>query len=228
MSQVGTTPSARSPLISCHCAAVPGTSNSSFSDGSGAAAAVPAARPTQSARIARRMGITHFDDAPSAELAVGHLRARWSRLGEAAGCVAVGVRRIQVHEGFWSTPCHEHGSAEEIFYVLEGRGLSWQKGGVTEVGPGDCIVYLPRAGAHSVHGLTEIDLLAFGPRHYDESPRFPRLGYSLIGNRFVATEDGAIDGYPAQFVRESELGPPELPAEPGPRPPTIVNVAEVE
>ena len=39
---------------------------------------------------------------------------------------------------------------------------------------------------------------------------------------------GAIDGLPTQFVREAELGPPELPAEPGPRPPTIVNVADVE
>ena len=29
-------------------------------------------------------------------------------------------------------------------------------------------------------------------------------------------------------MREAELGPPELPAEPGPRPATIVNVADVE
>jgi len=173
------------------------------------------------------MGITHFDEAPSAELAVGHLRGRWSRIGEAAGCVRVGVRRIQVHEGFWSTPCHEHGSAEEIFYVLGGRGLSWQKGEVTEIGAGDCIVYHPRAGAHSVHGLTDVDLLAFGPRHYDEAPRFPRLGYVLVGNRFVPSEEGAIDGYPAQFVREAELGPPEI-GEPGARRSTIVNVADVE
>ena len=37
-----------------------------------------------------------------------------------------------------------------------------------------------------------------------------------------------MDGLPTQFVREAELGPPELPAEPGPRPSTIVNVADVE
>jgi uncharacterized cupin superfamily protein len=174
------------------------------------------------------VGITHFDDAPQHQLAVGHLNATWSLLGEAAGSIRVGVRRIQVREGSWSTPCHEHGREEEIFYVLAGRGLSWQKGEVAEIGPGDCIVYLPRRGAHSLHALTELDVLAFGPRHYDESPRFPRLGYSLLGSRWVESGEGAVDGAPVQFVREAEIGPPELPAEPGPRPATIVNVAEVE
>jgi uncharacterized cupin superfamily protein len=174
------------------------------------------------------VGLTHFDEAPRQELAIGHLNAAWSMLGEAAGCLTVGVRRIEVHEGGWSTPCHEHGQSEEIFYVLAGRGLSWQGGEVAEIGPGDCIVYLPRRGAHSVHGLTELDVLAFGPRSYDESPRFPRLGYTLVNGRFVQSEPGALEGYPIQFVRESELGPPELPPEPGPRPANIVNIADVE
>ena len=38
------------------------------------------------------------------------------------------------------------------------------------------IVYRPRGGAHSVHAPHEpIDLLAFGPREYDEAVRFPTL-----------------------------------------------------
>ena len=174
------------------------------------------------------MGLTHFDEAGRGALAVGHLQATWSYLGEGAGCVGIGLRRIQVHEGAWSTPAHEHGRSEEIFYVLAGRGLSWQRGEVAEIGEGDCIVYLAGSGAHTLHALTELDVLAFGPRERDESPRFPRLGASLLGNRFVESTPGAIDGLPAQFVREAELGPPELPAEPGPRPATIVNVADVE
>jgi len=174
------------------------------------------------------VGLTHFDEAGRGALAVGHLQATWSYLGEGAGCVGIGLRRIQVHEGAWSTPAHEHGRSEEIFYVLAGRGLSWQRGEVAEIGEGDCIVYLAGSGAHTLHALTELDVLAFGPRERDESPRFPRLGASLLGNRFVESTPGAIDGLPAQFVREAELGPPELPAEPGPRPATIVNVADVE
>jgi uncharacterized cupin superfamily protein len=173
------------------------------------------------------VGIAHFDDAPAREYSVGHIRGRWSALGEAAGSVGVGVRRIEIPPGGWSTAAHEHGRSEELFYVLGGRGLSWQKGRTTEVGPGDCILYAPRAGAHTLHALDALDVLAFGPRHSDESPRFPRLGLSLVGNRTVESAPGSQDGAPIQFVREAELGPPELP-EPGERPASIVNVRDVE
>lgn len=173
------------------------------------------------------MGLTHLDEAHAGDREIGHLRARWTRLGEGAGSVNVGLRRIQISAAGWSTPAHDHGREEEIFYVLSGRGLSWHGGRTAEVGPGDCIVYLPGEGAHSVHALEPLDVLAFGPREYDESVEFPRLGMSLIGNRAVETLPGVTDGRPIQFVREAEIGPPELPSEPGPRPATIVNLADV-
>ncbi len=173
------------------------------------------------------MGITHFDDAPAREYDLGHIRGRWTGLGEAAGSAEIGVRRIQLPSGSWSTPAHEHGREEELFYVLAGRGISWQAGRTAEIGAGDCVAYLPNRGAHSVHALEPLDLLAFGPREYDEAIGFPRLGMSLVGRRAVVSEPGAIGRLPFQFVRESELGPPELPAEPGERPPTIVNIEDV-
>ena len=71
-------------------------------------------------------------------------------VGAAAGCVNVGVRRIEVPAGGWSTPAHEHGREEEIFYVLGGRGLSWQAGEASEISAGDCIVYLP--ASRRAHG----------------------------------------------------------------------------
>jgi uncharacterized cupin superfamily protein len=174
------------------------------------------------------VGITHLDEARRSELRVGHIQGTWSYLGEDAGCVGVGVRRIQVPTGGWSTPAHEHGRQEEIFFVLGGRGLSWQAGKTAEIGEGDCIVYRPGRGAHTVHALDDLDVLAFGPRGGDESPRFPRLGYSLLGGRWVESGQGAIDGLPVQFVKEAEIGPPELPAEPDPRPTNIVNLRDVE
>ena len=67
------------------------------------------------------MGLTHFDDARRPELADGHLHATWSYLGEDTGCVGIGLRRIQVREGAWSTPAHEHRRSEEIFYILAGQ-----------------------------------------------------------------------------------------------------------
>jgi len=174
------------------------------------------------------MTIAHFDEAPAREYEIGHIRGRWTGLGDAAGSVGVGVRRIELPAGGWSTPAHEHGREEEIFYVLAGSGISWQAGRTAEIGAGDCIVYLPKRGAHTVHATEPLDLLAFGPREHDESIGFPRLAMSIVGRRMVASEPGAIDRAPAQFVREAELGPPELPEEPGERPSTVVNVDSVE
>ncbi|HTP19813.1 MAG TPA: cupin domain-containing protein [Solirubrobacteraceae bacterium] len=175
------------------------------------------------------MGIAHFEDVPARERGTGHLRGRWSMLGNVAGCVNVGVRRIEVPVGGWSTPAHEHGREEEIFYVLGGRGLSWQAGEAAEIRAGDCIVYLPGGGAHTVHALEPLDVLAFGERSDDESVGFPRLGMSYVGSRLVGSLPGAINGEATQFVLESQLGPPSLPVgEPAPRPPTIVNLEDVE
>jgi uncharacterized cupin superfamily protein len=178
------------------------------------------------------VGIAHLDDAPFHEHALGHLRSRWTMVGDAAGCEKVGVRRIQVPAGGWSTPAHEHGLDEEIFYVLSGRGVSWQAGEAAEVRAGDCIVYLASGGEHTLHALEPLDVLAFGERHEDESVGFPRLGLSLVGNRAVESLPYLVDGIPIQFLRESELGPPALPdLLPGPdapRPATIVNVEDVE
>jgi uncharacterized cupin superfamily protein len=175
------------------------------------------------------VGIARLDEGRRREVDLGHLRSRWTYAGEAAGCVKVGMRRIELPTGGWSTPAHEHGLDEEIFYVLSGRGLSWQAGEVCEVRPGDCIVYLARGGAHTLHALEPLEVLAFGDRHEDESVGFPRLGMSYAGTRMVESVPGMTDGQPTQFVRESALGPPPLPSEgPGPRPPTVVNLEDVE
>ncbi len=174
------------------------------------------------------MGITHFEEARQREVEIGHLRARWTFLGEAAGSVGVGVRRIEMLPGGWSTPAHDHGRAEEIFYVLAGRGLCWQNDQTTEVGAGDCIVHRPGRGAHTLHALDALDVLAFGPRAADESPHFTRLGMSLVGSHAVETVPAPVGGARLQFAREAELGAPDLPDEPGPRPPNIVNLDSVE
>lgn len=174
------------------------------------------------------MGVTHFDEAPAREYAFGHLRNRWTLLGEAAGSERIGVRRIQVEPGGWSTPAHEHGVSEEIFYVLGGTGVSWQRGRTTAIGTGDCIVYLARRGEHSVYAEEPLDLLAFGTRAFDEATRLPRLGISTLGGRAVESTAGPADGTPIQFIREGEIGPPDLPPEPGRRPRTIVALDDVE
>ncbi len=174
------------------------------------------------------MGITHFDDASAVDYELGHLRGRWTLLGEAAGCVTVGVRRLQLPPGGWSTPAHEHGRSEEIFYVLSGTGVSWHGGRTAAIRAGDAILYLPRSRPHTVHAREQLDLLAFGTREYDESPRFPQLGLSLLGSRAVDSGPGSVDRVPIQFVREAEHGPPELPETLDERPATVVNLDQLE
>jgi uncharacterized cupin superfamily protein len=174
------------------------------------------------------MGLTHFDDAPSFEFTLGHLGGRWSRLGDAAGCRRVGLQRIELPSGMWSTPAHEHGRSEEIFFVVAGAGISWQAGAAAAIRAGDCIVYHPRGGAHTLRADEPLDVLAFGTREHDESPAFPRLELSLIGARAVESLPYVFEGGPIQFAGEAELGPPEVSTEPGPRPQTIVNLDAVE
>ena len=174
------------------------------------------------------MGIAHFEDTPAWDASLGHLSARWSDLGTAAGSVGVGVRRIEVAAGAWSTPAHDHAGAEELFYVLAGRGLSWCDGATAEIGAGDAIAYLAGAGAHTLAALEPLDVLAFGPRHRDGSTRFPRLGLTMIGRRYVESVAGDAAGPMLQFVREAEIGAPETAGPPGPRPANIVNLADVE
>ena len=173
-------------------------------------------------------GMAHRDETPGTAVRVGHLQATWTDLGTAAGSVTIGCRRLQIEPGGWSTPAHEHGRGEEIFYVLAGRGLVWQKGAAFEVGENDCVVFLPNRGAHTVQAGDEpLDVLAFGPRISEEAPRFPRLGMTLVGRRMVESTPGVIDRAPAQFVREAELGPPDTSTRVE-RPATCVNLADVE
>ena len=54
----------------------------------------------------------HWDDVEGARRTVGHLDGTWFDLGSAAGSREVGVQRIRVEPGAWSTPAHvEHGEA---------------------------------------------------------------------------------------------------------------------
>ena len=76
----------------------------------------------------RPVTIAHWDEVEGERAEVGHLASVWYDLGEAAGAVTVGLQRIRIDPGKWSTPAHVELAEEEIFYVLAGSGLSWQEG----------------------------------------------------------------------------------------------------
>jgi uncharacterized cupin superfamily protein len=171
--------------------------------------------------------ITHWDEVEPVHREEGHIAGDWFPL-TGSNSVTAGVRRVQVPPGKWSTPLHMEGSEEEIFYVLGGSGISLQWDGEnTEahaVGPGDCLVHLALERAHTLRaGPDGLDVLAFGQRHYAlGSAYLPRAGASWGLGAWART--GAPEDHP--WKREAAAGPPEVP-ELSPRPPSIVNLADV-
>src|SRR5450631_4641528 len=123
------------------------------------------------------MSAANLYESPSREIAVGHIKGIWRDLGRAAGTRTVGLRRIEIAEEHFSTPAHEHGAEEEIFFVLGGEGLLWQDGEAWAVAAGDCIVHRPRHGAHTLRaGVGGLDVLVFGQRRDAALTALPRAG----------------------------------------------------
>jgi uncharacterized cupin superfamily protein len=142
----------------------------------------------------------------------------------------VGVRRIQVDPGCWSTPLHLEGAEEEIFSVLGGGGTSVQWDGDGDpvgyaVRVGDCLVHRALESAHTLRaGPDGLDVLAFGQRAYANGITWlPRAGVAWLGETWAPV--GAEEDHP--WAREAAAGPPEV-ADLSERPPDIVNVDDVE
>ena len=169
------------------------------------------------------MGAANLYETPGGELAVGHIKGMWRDLGRAAGTRTVGVRRIEVAAGCFSTPAHEHGAEEEIFFVLGGDGLLWQKGQTFAVAAGDCIVHRPKRGAHTLRaGDGGLDALVFGQRSDPTLTALPRAGVAWSFPRWF--ELGAGD---PPFAREAAAGPPECPPPEAERPANLIALDDV-
>jgi uncharacterized cupin superfamily protein len=133
---------------------------------------------------------------------------------------------IDVDPGKWSTPAHVEGASEELFYVLEGSGVSWQNGEVYEIGEGDCLAHLPHREAHTLRaGPDGLRVLAFGHRVRHGNTILPRAGVAWM---FPGFADVSLVG-PGEgpYFREAAAGEPQV-GEPAERPASIVNVTDVE
>ena len=149
----------------------------------------------------------------------GPFRATWRELG--ANSKTVGLRRIEIDPGFQPTPPHVHGAEEEIVYVLDGSGLSWQNGQTFEIGPGDCLVHRAGREAHTLKaGPDGLDVLIYGQRVSGEAGFLPRAHVAWLGPTWV---DAGTGDEP--WAREIAAGPLEIP-EPVARPSSIVNLED--
>jgi uncharacterized cupin superfamily protein len=169
------------------------------------------------------MPLAHWDDVTPETEGIHPMLGRWYDLGGAAGSRAVGLVREQIDAGCQPSPAHRHGAEEEIFFVLGGDGLSWHDGATHAVRAGDVVVHRAAEHVHTfVAGDGGIDLLAFGPRILVEATHLPRAGVVRIQETWVEAPGG---DHP--WEREAAAGRVELPAEPSPRPPEIVALADV-
>ena len=177
--------------------------------------------------------VLHWDDARSWRGEEGHIAGTWHSLTGRAS-QGVGVKRIQIDPGMWSTPLHVEGRDEEIFYVLGGSGLSVQWEGeqelddelpAYEVRKGDCIVHLALENAHTLQaGPDGLDVLAFGQRSYAGGVTWlPRAGVAWLGETWAPV--GAEEHRP--WKREADAGPAQF-GDPAPRPSNVVNADEVD
>jgi uncharacterized cupin superfamily protein len=170
-----------------------------------------------------RSGIANLYEGPSREVAIGHLEAVWRDLGRQLQTRAVGMRRMEIREGRFSTPAHEHGAEEEIFYVLAGEGLLWLDGQTFPVRSGDCIVHAPRGGAHTLRaGSGGLDVLVFGQRNDPRLTALPRASVAWSFPRWVELGQGD-----SPFAREAAAGPPECPEPRAERPANVVALEDV-
>ena len=166
--------------------------------------------------------IAHWDEAESGRAESEHIGGVWTDLGHAAGTRTVGLNRIQVDPGKWSTPFHRQTAEEKIFFVLGGSGVCLIDRAAFDVGPGDCIVHRVRETHALRAGADGLDVLAFGTRGRTEVGYLPRAGVGWIGGTWAEVGGGA---HP--WEREAALGEPELPEDRA-RPETVVNVTDVD
>jgi uncharacterized cupin superfamily protein len=167
--------------------------------------------------------IANLHESPAREVAVGHIKGAWRDLGREVSSRTVGLRRIEVAEGHFSTPAHEHGADEEIFFVLDGEGLLWQDGETYAVRAGDCIVHRPKRGPHTLRGgAGGLDVLVFGQRRDASLTALPRAGVAWSYPRWVPLGEGD-----PPFAREAAAGAPQCPAPSAERPGNVVALADV-
>ncbi len=101
-------------------------------------------------------------DVEPLEVAEGDIRFTRRRLGAAAGTARIGASVYEVAPGARQMPVHVHGDEEEIFFVLGGDGLSWQRRAACVVTAGDTIVHVPGGDPHTfLAGDDGLELLAF-------------------------------------------------------------------
>jgi uncharacterized cupin superfamily protein len=166
--------------------------------------------------------VVHSDEVEPRIIDGAQLRGTRWRLGAAAGAVRAGLSRYRIAPGERAMPVHVHADEEELFYVVDGEGLSWQDGRAYRVRAGDCILHRPDAEPHTIVGAGGgLDVLAFSDGSDTGLTWLPRARAWWNGPHWLP-HDG-----PNPFDAEEAAGPLDVPAPETERPPTIVALDDV-
>ncbi len=91
----------------------------------------------------------------------------------------VGVNRVELLPGTWSTQRHWHTSNDEIVIVISGELVAVTDDGEEALGPGDCIAFKAGlANAHHLQNRGQVPAVYYdigGRDAYDQS-NFPDIG----------------------------------------------------
>jgi uncharacterized cupin superfamily protein len=169
--------------------------------------------------------VISLDEIPARTVVEGDIAFDRRRIGPVVGTHRIGVSWYEVPAGRRQMPVHVHGEEEEIFYVLAGGGLAWQKGEACPVGPGDAIVHRPNGRPHTLlAGDAGLTILAFDSGSESGLTFLPRAGVMWAGPRWVPLDA------PHPFRAEGLAGPLERPVvDPAaPRPANVVGLGDVE
>jgi uncharacterized cupin superfamily protein len=166
--------------------------------------------------------VIHSDDVEPRIIDGRQLRGTRRRLGAAAGAARAGLSRYRIAAGERAMPVHVHADEDELFYVLDGAGISWQDGRAYAVRAGDCILHRPDAEAHTILGAGDgLDVLAFSGGSDTGLTWLPRARAWWNGPHWLP-HDG-----PSPFDAEEAAGPLDVPEPETERPPTIVALDDV-
>ncbi len=169
--------------------------------------------------------VVNRSDVSEIEVREADMAFQRRRLGAAAGCRRIGASVYVVPPGARQMPVHVHGDEEEIFYVLSGGGLGFEKGDAYPVSAGDAVVHPPRARPHTfLAGDAGLELLAFASGTDTSITFLPRAGVMWCGPRWVPLDA------PHPFRAEGLAGSLERPEiDPvRPRPPNVVALDDLD
>ncbi|HWI06603.1 MAG TPA: cupin domain-containing protein [Solirubrobacteraceae bacterium] len=165
--------------------------------------------------------ISHWDDVPWSAHEHGELRFGRQRLARARGTSGATLSRYRIPAGARSMPLHVHVDSEELFFVLRGRGFSWQDDAAHEIVEGDFLVHRAGREAHTLFaGHDEpLEVLAFASGSPTGLTLLPRSGMTWAGSRWLPLDA------PHPFDAEPPVAEPVPLAD---RPRTIVAFDGVE